>query len=158
MRFVTALTLLAVACGPEPTPTPTPTSLVPTDYDGRFTEVRNCRNTIEHTMTVGNASVSNIRVVTNPEAASAYRMNAATLPVGTLVIKEEFSDASCSRLISWTVMRKEPTGYDPTHGDWRWQRVRASDRAVLEDGRVTRCINCHNRPACTQRDWQCTEP
>lgn len=158
MRFLAFLSLLTVACGPESNPTPSPTSLVPTDYDGRFTEVRNCRNTIEHTMTVGSSSVSNIRVVINPEAASAYRMNAATLPVGTLVIKEEFSDASCSRLISWTVMRKEPAGYDPTHGDWRWQRVRASDRSVLEDGRVTRCINCHNRPACTQRDWQCTEP
>jgi hypothetical protein len=52
----------------------------------------------------------------------------------------------------------EPAGYDPTHGDWHWQRVRASDRSVLEDGRVARCITCHETADCTARDWQCTQP
>lgn len=150
------LALLLFASCADP-PAPAPTSLVPSDYASRFTEVRGCRRTTEHTATTPDLVVGYIRVLTSPEAADAYRMNAPRLPVGTLVVKEEFVDASCSRLRAWTVMRKEPAGYDPTHGDWRWQRVRASDRAVLVDGRVGSCISCHDRPACTARDWQCTD-
>jgi hypothetical protein len=114
--------------------------------------------TTEHTATTPGLVASHIRVVTNPAAADAYRMNAPALPVGTLVVKEEYADPSCARLRAWTVMRKEPAGYDPAHGDWRWQRVRAADRAVLADGRVSSCIACHDTPECRARDWQCTVP
>lgn len=114
--------------------------------------------TTEHAAS-GDAPVTNIRVLTNPEAASAYRMNAAALAAGTLVIKEESDDPNCAHITAWTIMHKEP-GYDSAHGDWHFQRVRASDRAVLEDGRVARCFNssCHGAPACTGRDWMCTDP
>ncbi len=152
-----SLVVLAGGCGPDETPAAT--SLVPTDYARRFPEVRGCRNTIEHASSYGpgTPSISNIRVVASPEAMANYRVEGRTLPAGSLVIKEEFADSSCSTVIGWTVMRKEP-GYDTAHGDWHWQRVRASDRAVLEDGRVSRCISCHNRTECTSRDWMCTEP
>jgi hypothetical protein len=150
-----ALGLLVPACSDPPD---TPTSLVPAGYTTRFVQVRGCRNTIEHLASAtSGAATSHIRVVINPEAAAAYRAGAATLPVGTLVIKEEFDDPDCRTVTGFTVMRKEPAGYDPAHGDWRWQRVRARDSAVLEDGTVQRCWSCHNRPACTARDWQCTE-
>ena len=137
-----------------------PTSLVPSGYAARFVEVRNCRSTIEHIATTPSPMVTNIRVLASPEAADGYRSNAAHLPVGTLIVKEEYDDTSCARstLRAYTVMRKEAPGYDSAHGDWHWQRVRASDNAVLTDGRVASCIQCHNRPACTSRDWQCTEP
>ena len=151
------LCLALLSCGPEETPPP-PTSLVPDGYGARFVEVRGCRMTSEHVATTPDLVVSHIRVLTSPEAAAPYRMNAARLPVGALVIKEEYADASCSRLRAWTVMRKEPAGYDAAHNDWRWQRVRAADRAVLVDGRVASCISCHDTPACTARDWQCTVP
>lgn len=155
--LLASLAIPVVSCGPDEEAV---NSLVPDGYAARFTEVRNCRNTIEHIATTTQPMVSNIRVLTNPEAAEAYRMNAARLPVGTVIVKEEFDDPSCSRasLRAWTVMRKEPAGYDTAHNDWRWQRVRASDNAVLVDGRVASCISCHNRPACTSRDWQCTVP
>lgn len=142
---------LLTSCGPESPPAPT--VLVPTGYDARFVEVRGCRSTTEHLAD----RVGYIRVLTNPEAAAPYRANAATLAAGTTVLKEEYADPSCSQLTQWTVMHKEP-GYDATHGDWHWQRVRASDRSIVEDGRVARCFNCHNRPECTARDWMCTEP
>jgi hypothetical protein len=145
-----------LSCGPdEPA---APTSLVPSGYATTFVEVRGCRMTSEHTATTPGLVVSHIRVLTNPEAAAPYRANAARLPVGSLVVKEEYADPSCSRLRAWTVMRKEPAGYDPPHNDWRWQRVRAVDQAVLVDGRVSSCISCHDTPACTARDWQCTVP
>lgn len=154
MRSVSCsvLVVLAASCGPE---TPAgPTVLVPPNYGATYVEVRGCRATTEHLAD----RVAYIRVLTNPEAAAPYRANAATLAAGTTVLKEEFSDPSCAQLTQWTVMRKEP-GYDGTHGDWHWQRVRASDRAVQEDGRVTRCFNgCHSAPVCVARDWMCTEP
>jgi hypothetical protein len=155
-----SLTALAVSCGPvDP---PAPTSLVPLGYTATFTEVRNCRRTIEHmSPSPGGPTINFIRVLTNPEAASAYRMNAPRLAVGSLVIKEEYGDdPACERrnLRSWTLMRKEAVGYDREHNDWHWQRVRSADSVVISDGIATVCISCHNRPSCTARDWQCTEP
>lgn len=141
------------SCGPEPT---TPTSLVPSDYATRFVEVRRCRSTVEHQPNPSGDVVRNIRVWINPESAQAYINNAATLPAGTVVVKEEYG-GSCNAadLLAWTVMRKE-AGFDPPRGDWHWQRVRAR-AGVAEDGRVTRCISCHDTTACRARDWQCTE-
>jgi len=158
MRLPSPLGLTAVllSCGPEAPPAAT--SLVPPNYASTFVEVRGCRMTSEHSATTPGLVVSHIRVLTNPEAATPYRMNAPQLPVGTLVIKEEYADASCSRLRAWTVMRKEAPGYDPMRNDWRWQRVRAADRAVLVDGRVESCAACHAAAACRARDWQCTAP
>lgn len=152
-----ALLGLSSGCGPDD---PAVASLVPPDYLARFPEVRGCRMTFEHISSygAGTGSISNIRVVASPEAVSAYRVAGRTLPVGAVVIKEEYADPTCSTVIGWTVMRKEPAGYDTAHGDWRWQRVRASDRQVLEDGRVARCISCHSAADCTARDWQCTQP
>lgn len=158
MRSLTFLGFpaLLLSCGPEDPPAPT--SLVPADYASTFVEVRGCRMTSEHTATTPGLVVSHIRVLTNPEAATPYRTHAPQLPVGTLVIKEEYADPSCSRLRAWTVMRKEAPGYDPMRNNWRWQRVRASDRAVLVDGRVESCASCHAAAACRARDWQCTVP
>lgn len=157
MRRALPLTILAFAlstCGPE---VGGPQSLVPSDYATTFTEVRRCRSTVEHQPNPAGDVIRNIRVWINASSAAAYVANAATLPPGTVVIKEEYG-GSCSSadLLAWTVMRKE-AGYDPSHGDWHWQRVRAPTRAVLEDGRVTRCISCHDTAACRARDWQCTE-
>lgn len=151
------LAALSGACGPDETPPAT--SMIPADYASRFPQVRGCRMTFEHISSygAGTPSISNIRVVLSPAAMANYRVTGQTLPVGSIVIKEEYADPSCSTIIGWTVMRKEPAGYDAAHGDWHWQRVRASDRQVLEDGRVDRCISCHNTPDCTSRDWMCTQ-
>ncbi|MEZ4407214.1 MAG: cytochrome P460 family protein [Polyangiales bacterium] len=165
-----SLSLLALSlgsCGPDDPAAPA--ALVPASY-ASYTQVRGCRTTTEHLSAASSgAAADHVRVLTSPEAASAYLANAPTLPTGTVVIKEEFNDPDCARVTAWTVMRKEQ-GYDPAHGDWHWQRVRADYReradgseervvgAVLEDGRVSRCFNCHDTPACVARDWMCTEP
>ncbi len=156
--ILSSVVALATCGTPTPAPDASAPSLVPSDYRSRFVEVRNCRATIEHLSAASTGAVTNaIRVLINPEASRLYLANAIQLPAGTLVIKEEFDDDRCAHLTGWTVMRKEP-GFDDPHGDWHWQRVRASDGRALEDGRVSRCFNCHNRPACTRRDWQCTDP
>lgn len=147
--------LVLVSCGPaDPAG---PSALVPTDYRSRYIEVRRCRGTIEHQPNPAGDVIRNIRVWVSPEGAQAYINNAATLPAGTVVVKEEFG-GSCNEadLLAWTVMRKE-AGFDPPNGDWHWQRVRSPARTVLEDGRVSRCIRCHDTTACRARDWQCTD-
>ena len=153
-----AITLLCISAGCGPADPPPATSIVPANYSATYPEVRGCRTTTEHISDygAGQPAITNIRVVLDPAAMANYRVAGQTLPAGTFVLKEEYGDPTCSTIVGWTVMHKEP-GYDPAHGDWHWQRVRASDHAVLEDGHVTRCINCHNTPACTTRDWMCTQ-
>ena len=123
----------------------------PANYRDTYTEVRDCRFSIEH----GGVS---IRVLTNSIATQPYLANANPLPVGSVVLKEEFNAPDCSNdadLIQWRVMRKEAPGFDPQDGDWHWQMV-DDDRKVVFDDKST-CTTCHNRPECLARDRMCTE-
>ncbi|MCH8243836.1 MAG: hypothetical protein IH897_14670, partial [Planctomycetes bacterium] len=54
----------------------------PANYREAFTEVRDCRNSIGHTAT--------IRVYVNAIGVEAYLADENPLPVGTVVVKEEF--------------------------------------------------------------------
>jgi hypothetical protein len=123
--------------------------IFPANYRDTFIEVRDCRFSIEHSGTY-------IRVLTDPGTAQPYRENANPLPMGAVVVKEEYSAADCrpSSLQRWRVMRKEQPGFDPVSGDWRWQWVDA-DRSVRFNDKAT-CIGCHIRPACVERDFMCT--
>ncbi len=124
--------------------------IFPADYRATFTEVRNCRFSIAH----GGVSV---RVLANPIAADPYLNDANPLPVGSIVIKEEYAGPSCDNdadLIGWRVMRKEDPGYDPQDGDWHWQHLNA-ERQVLYNTKAT-CIGCHVAPECLARDHMCT--
>jgi sugar lactone lactonase YvrE len=133
--------MTAVAEGPE--------SLLPADYLASYVEVRDCRFSLEH----GGIT---IRVLASPGAAEAYQDEAETLPVGSIIVKEEYSDSDCSpsSLLRWRVMRKEAPGFDPEHGDWHWQFV-TPRREVVYDDKAT-CISCHLAPDCTRRDYMCT--
>ncbi len=124
----------------------------PANYREAFTEVRDCRNSNGHSAT--------IRVYVNAIGVEAYLANANPLPVGTIVIKEEFDGTSCSddaELVFWRAMMKESAGFDPDDGDWRWQMVSAPDRDVVLDTKAS-CIACHSSPDCVARDYMCTVP
>jgi hypothetical protein len=126
--------------------------IFPADYRDTFVEVRDCRNSVEH------GSVS-IRVLVNPESAAAYQRNENPLPVGTIVVKEEFDAPDCSNdadLVRWRPMRKEAPGFDPDDGDWAWQWVDAPARSVRFNDKAS-CIGCHRAEACLLRDYMCTE-
>jgi hypothetical protein len=130
-----------------------PVPVFPENYRATFTEVRDCRFSIEH-------GGFTIRVLANDVALEAYLADAAQLPVGSIIIKEEFGGPDCaddSVLEQWRVMRKEPPGFDPNAGDWHWQRVLANGRQVVEDSKAS-CIGCHSVPECFERDYQCTHP
>jgi hypothetical protein len=134
-----------VPAGPEP--------VFPENYRETFTEVRNCRFSVEH-------GGFTIRVLVNDIALAAYLADASQLPVGSIILKEEFGGPDCSDdgvLDQWRVMRKEAPGFDPEDGDWNWQRVVREGREVVEDTKAT-CIGCHSAPECVSRDFQCTLP
>ena len=143
------------AATPTAVPTATPTGgvepILPADYRAELVEVRDCRLSIEH-------EFRSVRVLANRVAADAYLRGDNPLPLGSLVVKEEFDGGDCrdDELIEWTAMRKEPPGFDPDDADWYWQRIAAPQRHVLTDTKQT-CIGCHIRPACTARDYMCTE-
>lgn len=130
--------------------------IFPADYRSTFVEVRDCRLSIEH-------GGVNIRVLASPDAARPYLDAADPLPVGSIIVKEEFDGPECDDgdLIRWRAMRKEEAGFDPEDGDWHWQWVETNfavriDRKDDPDPRYN-CIGCHVRPACLARDYMCTE-
>ncbi|HEY3245583.1 MAG TPA: cytochrome P460 family protein [Phycisphaerae bacterium] len=124
----------------------------PANYRESYTEVRDCRFSIEH----GGVT---IRVLANSIAVQPYLDNADPLPVGSVLVKEEYSGEICTNdamLVRWRVMRKEAPGFDPADGDWHWQNV-APDRRVIEDTNAS-CIACHRLQDCLARDYMCTLP
>lgn len=124
--------------------------IFPADYRSTYTEVRDCRFSIEHGGTM-------IRVLANPIGAGPYLDLESPLPAGSVVVKEEYGGVDCNderELVRWRVMRKEAPGFDPEDGDWHWQWV-DPDRTVRFDDKST-CIGCHRAPDCLERDYMCT--
>src|SRR5215468_2107523 len=142
------------------TPAATPTAtlnvdpIFPADYRDSYFEVRNCRLGIEHGGVM-------IRVLANSIGAEPYKRLQNPLPVGSIVVKEEYDGVGCddADLVRWSAMRKESRGFDSQDGDWHWQRVDAPSRHVMCDDKncpAFNCINCHRNPACVARDYMCT--
>jgi hypothetical protein len=144
-----ALTCAALNTGCDPT-SPEPESLLPAALAADFVTVRDCRPSIDHDLR---------RILIRVEAGMTerYERGPYPLPSGTLIVKEEFDDPDCATRAGWTLMQKQPPGYDARAGDWRWQRLDAQGK-VLEDGRLTRCSSCHADSACRARDFACAEP
>jgi hypothetical protein len=157
-ELIAAVSVALAGCPvetPTPVPTATPTGgidpIFPADYRDSFVEVRDCRLSVEH----GGVS---IRVLANPIAAEPYLRDQSPLPVGSIVVKEEFAGADCRNdadLVRWRAMRKEMPGFDPEDGDWHWQWVDSPSRRVRFDDKAT-CIGCHAQPDCVARDFMCT--
>ncbi|MBK8271292.1 MAG: cytochrome P460 family protein [Planctomycetes bacterium] len=129
---------------------PTIDPIVPADYRTTFTEVRNCRFSIEH-------DGVQIRVWANDIAMAAYLAEENPLPVGSIIVKEEFAGGTCdddSELNILSVMRKEAAGFDNEDKDWHFQEVNPTSRVVITNTK-TDCIECH-RNDCSARDYMCT--
>lgn len=163
-ELIAAVSSALAGCTVPPTPTPTPTltatptatpsiaatPIFPASYRNNYVEVRSCRFSVEH----GGVSM---RVLANPVAVDAYLGEENPLPVGSVIIKEEFNAADCnddSKLGRWAAMRKQPAGFDDEHGNWQWQWVNRN-RTVATDNKLA-CIGCHVAPACAARDYMCT--
>jgi hypothetical protein len=148
--------LWLAACGDDESTTSSggPPPLFPANYAASYTEVRDCRNSGDHDLNV-------IRVLADPAALDAYQNRDAPLPVGAILLKEEyeFGDESCSGpLVQWTVMQRLEAGSSPDALDWHWQRVDAERNVVGVD--TPKCYGCHSgcTPEAGGYENTCTVP
>jgi hypothetical protein len=144
---VIALVAVLPACAQVDNPNPQ--MVLPTDYRTAFVQVRPCRNSIEH-------GLVNVVVRVRGELSAVYESGPYPFAQGSLVVKEEYRDSSCTDLTGYTVMRKEASGYFPAGGDWQWFTL-DSLGTVLKDGKPVTCSHCH--AMCTpSRDFMCAQP
>lgn len=130
---IALLLLLSFACdgGEEDVP------FFPADYLTTYTEVRNCRSSGDHDLNF-------IRILTDPPSTAPYMNRDAPIPVGSVVVKEEFEfgDSTCEGPIKqWTVMKRLAAGASPSTLDWTWQQV-DPDRSIVGVD-IPRCYGCH---------------
>jgi hypothetical protein len=148
--IVVAAMFLFSACGddgPTPPPPPGPAAQFPAGFEASYREVRNCRFSNEHDGVY-------IMVFASPDSADAYANRQYPLPVGSILVKREHRDSSCTDITGYTSMKK--VGTASVASDWTWQRV-DKDRVVLTDENLGRCVSCHTN--CTNgRDFTCTDP
>ncbi|HEY4181395.1 MAG TPA: cytochrome P460 family protein [Kofleriaceae bacterium] len=149
--YLFTIALLVGACG---TDAAEPSEL-PADYTTSYTEVRNCRLSIDHDLNF-------IRVLAAPDALDIYNSRTGDFPVGAVVVKEQFGedDDTCSGTPSrWTVMKKLAASETPDDLGWKWQQL-GKNQKVDADADIERCTSCH--ADCGQSpdgyDGTCTMP
>ena len=136
MRAVVPALLLAsllAACGSDDSGEPPP---FPADYATTYSEVRNCRNSLDH-------DLMRIRVLAAPDTRDAY-LAKTEFPVGAMLVKEQYrdTDTSCAGPIQrYTVMKKLAAGSSPATLDWTWYELDADQKTETVDAQ--RCIGCH---------------
>jgi hypothetical protein len=127
----------------------TPVSLLPLSYPSGFTEVRDCRFSVEH-------SAVNIRILADAPGTAVFADESYPFPTGTLVVKEEYRDMACTELQGYTLMERRAEGDDEAVDGWAWQRLDASARWTGPED-VQACTGCHRH--CTMgRDGVCADP
>lgn len=62
-------------------------------------------------------------------------------PIGSLLVKEKFSDKGETQL--FTGMWKREEGYSPEVGNWEFFTVDAATSKIVERGKLPRCAGCH---------------
>ena len=124
--------------------------IFPADYEETFDEVSPCHPTPSH----GGAHT---RTFANDAAVEAYSTTAGPFPLGSIVVKVEYSAPGCAEedLTGWAAIQKDVPGSNSDAGDWRWQLV-LRDIGVLHNDEAT-CIGCHGEAQCVARDFTCHE-
>ena len=86
----------------------------------------------------------------NDVGLSAYMSRSANVPVGTVVVKEDFTntDGAPGAYQKYLVMEKRSAGYDPDYGDWHYSvRTPEDEIMVIDgttmDGALAYCKGCH---------------
>jgi hypothetical protein len=161
-RLLVAAILAAAACSsPSPPPTPTAEPIWPENWEDSYTQVRPCRRSIDHDLVY-------VTIHADAKALPSYEKRDALFPEGSTVLKVEYDDEACTELRGYTVMQRRAKGYDPSGGDWHWQKA-DENRVVSIDGKsssppadpptqVDRCVRCHE--GCGKApdgfDWTCS--
>ena len=64
------------------------------------------------------------------------------LPVGSILVKEGYSDSEGQSLNKITIMKKID-GYDPDHNNWFWANYNEGGELAGKHGIESSCYNCH---------------
>lgn len=139
--YLTLLCSSLVGCAVSSDPGAVDPIRFPVDFEDRYLESKDCRLSHEHELRY-------IRVLVSPRAITAYETLAESEPFepGDVLLKTEYDDAACTQLLGYTVLYREASGYAPERFDWRWQRVDAERRLLLDGpggGAIETCVTCH---------------
>jgi hypothetical protein len=77
----------------------------------------------------------------NPTASTALAGDAEAMPVGSIIVKENYKPDSTLMAIT-TIMKVD--GYEPEHNNWYWTKF-LPDGSIEATGRVQSCIDCHSK-------------
>ena len=127
--------------GADPDATPPADAIGPIfdpDYRDTYTQARSCRNSASH-------DLHRIVVWASPDAAPAYVPQEGEMPVGSILLKEEydFADTNCEdEILRWTLMKKLPEGQGEDTLGWWWQDLEADGTVSSENHSL--CYGCHD--------------
>jgi hypothetical protein len=82
-------------------------------------------------------------VFVSPQGAPAMRTNSGVFPLGTIILKEKFSDPAGRVTELFTGMLKRETGFNPGCGDWEFFTLSADAKNVTSRGKLQSCMECH---------------
>jgi Cytochrome P460 len=104
----------------------------------------------EAARTFGPHAHTAVRIYMNTLAAEAFKNDAGTYPIGSIIVKEKRglgydSDRSTDERAETHSgvggMIKRGKDYDPDHGDWEYFYF--EDATKIESGKITSCVQCH---------------
>jgi hypothetical protein len=142
---------MLVACGSDTTDAGAD-PIFPADFASTFQEVRPCMRSGDH-------DLNHVRIVVNQTGHDAFVTRSGPFPEGTLIVKVEYADPTCSDLTGYTSMRRDAAGSSPEAGDWTWQRL-DENRKVERTGNIPECVSCHATCGFPPdgHDWTCAIP
>lgn len=84
-----------------------------------------------------------VHVYVSPGGDTAMRTKPAAFPVGTIILKEKFSDSQGQYTELFTGMLKRDAGYNPDCGNWEFFTLSADASRVTSRGKLENCMACH---------------
>lgn len=124
----------------------------PETYSETYTQLHECKES-EH------PAADYVITWLSPEGAEAWETmmegmmggaeagGGVVLPEGTVLVKAQYDDATCSTLSGYTAMEKLAPSSNPELGDFRWQFLDA-DGSCKDCDAGASCSGCHTLPSC----------
>jgi Cytochrome P460 len=84
-----------------------------------------------------------VHVHVSTNGASCMKTNSAVFPLGAIILKEKFADASGQSTELFTGMVKRELGYNPECGDWEFFTLSADAKKITSRGKLQDCMACH---------------
>jgi hypothetical protein len=82
-------------------------------------------------------------IYASKDAAAVVQTGQGTYPVGAVVLKRKYSDASGKTTELYTGMLKREKGYNPVSGDWEYFILSSDGKIVQKQGKLADCMACH---------------